>query len=221
MINLLLAIESAELRASFRRRILGAQDLRVLAEADRLECACDPLRLQGVDVVMAALPLRGVPSAGALVAALRSQAPRSRVLLLGGASEAGVQAEGQAAADEAARALQAGAMGWLPRECGAGTLLPAVRNVASGRRVFPPAVLRAWLDAGQPMTRGPLAGLTPCEYEVLRMATDGLTVTSIGRALQLSHQAIHVTMSTVRRKLDAPSDFGLMRLVAEQRLYQG
>lgn len=194
MINVLLAIESADLRAAFRRRILGAPDLRVLAEADHLEAACAALRLQGVDVILAALPLGGCAAAAALVPALRWQAPHSRVLLLGSASEAG----GPTADDEALQALQAGAMGWLPCQCEAGALLPAVRSVATGRRVFSPAVLRTWLDAGQAMTRGPLAGLTLREYEVLRMATDGLTVTSIGRALQLSHQAIHGTMSTVR-----------------------
>ncbi|MEK8049351.1 response regulator transcription factor [Ideonella sp. DXS22W] len=216
MIHVMLAIESAELRASFRRRISGAPDLRVLAEAESLDRACEPLRLQGVDVVLAALPLAGATTAAGLVGALRRQAPQARVLLLGGPASAA--ATGPC---DASLALQAGAMGWMPHECEAGALLPAVRGVASGRRVFPPAVLRTWLDAGQPMTRGPLAGLTPREYEVLRMATDGLTVTSIGRALQLSHQAIHGTMSSVRRKLDAPSDFSLMRLVAEQRLYHG
>jgi DNA-binding NarL/FixJ family response regulator len=62
-----------------------------------------------------------------------------------------------------------------------------------------------------------LARLTPREFEVLRMSTDGMPTLAVAAALHLSEN----TMSLVRQKLEVHSDFGLMRLVKEQGLVAG
>ena len=63
-----------------------------------------------------------------------------------------------------------------------------------------------------------LADLTVREFEILRMATDGMGTPAIARALHLSDKTVYNTMSLVRNKLGVHSDFALMRLVTEHGL---
>ncbi|MDT7837181.1 response regulator [Aquabacterium sp. OR-4] len=208
MITVMLLDDHAVVRAGYRRWIDDQPDLKVVAEAATSAQACELLRQQPVDVAVVDLMLKDDSGLEA-IRRLRSRSPGIRVLVFTMHSHEGY----------ALQALRSGAMGYLTKDSSPDEMLHALREVAAGRRVFAAEVVQAWLADGQALPAGPLARLTPREFEVLRMATDGLSTAAIARALHLSEKTIHNTMSLVRQKLGAHSDFSLMRLVTEQGLF--
>lgn len=209
MTNVMLLDDHAVVRAGYRRWIDDQPDFCVVAEAATSAQACELLRLHRVDVAVVDLMLKDDSGLEA-IRRVRSRSPNTRVLVFTMHSHEGY----------ALQALRSGAMGYLTKDSSPEEMLHALREVAAGRRVFSSEVVQAWLADGQALPAGPLARLTPREFEVLRMATDGLTVPAIARALHLSDKTIHNTLSLVRQKLGVQSDFSLMRLVAEHGLFQ-
>jgi DNA-binding NarL/FixJ family response regulator len=118
----------------------------------------------------------------------------------------------------ALQAVRAGATGYLSKAGTPQALTAAVREVAAGRRVLPEGLAAAGQNASPQRLPNPLGQLTPREFEVLRLAVDGLAHADIARALHLSEKTIVNTLSRVRQKLGSPTDFGLMRLLAGQGL---
>jgi DNA-binding NarL/FixJ family response regulator len=207
VIKVLLLDDHAVVRAGYRQWINGEDDLTVVAEASTSAQACDLVRQHEVDVAVVDLSLKDDSGLEA-IRRIRARSPRTRVLVFTMHAHEGY----------ALQALRAGAVGYLTKDCAPEAVLDAVRMVAAGRRIFSGDVAQAWLADKQPVKRSPLSLLTPREFEILRMATDGMTTPAIALALHLSDKTIYNTMSLVRQKLGVHSDFGLMRLVAEQGL---
>jgi len=207
MIKVLLLDDHAVVRAGYRQWIDGEPDLHVVAEASTSAQACDAVRQFEVDVAVVDLSLKD-DSGMEAIRRVRARSPRTCVLVFTMHAHEGY----------ALQALRAGAMGYLTKDCAPEDMLAALREVYAGRRMFSSAVVQAWLDAAGTGRANPLSQLTPREFEVLRMATDGMTTAAIARALHLSDKTIHNTMSLVRQKLAVHSDFGLMRLVTEHGL---
>lgn len=207
VLQVLLLDDHAVVRAGYRQWIDGEDDMRVVAEAATSAEACAVVRAQAIDVAVVDLSLKDDSGLEA-IRRIRARSPRTRVLVLTMHAHEGY----------ALQALRAGAMGYLTKDKPPEAVLDALRLVAAGRRIFSSEVAQAWLGDRPPALLNPLAQLTPREFEVLRMAVDGLGTQAIARALHLSDKTIHNTMSTVRSKLGVQSDFALMRLVTEHGL---
>jgi DNA-binding NarL/FixJ family response regulator len=74
----------------------------------------------------------------------------------------------------------------------------AVRDVAAGRTVLDPEVVRLLL------TRSPVAALTPREREVLALAAEGRSNAAIARRLVVSEAAVAKHVNAILMKLDLP-----------------
>lgn len=207
MINVLLLDDHAVVRAGYRQWINSERDMVVVAEAGTSAQACDLVRLHHVDVAVVDLSLKDDSGLEA-IRRIRAHSPHTRVLVFTMHANEGY----------ALQAMRAGAVGYLTKDNPPEAVLDALRMVASGRRFFTSEVAQAWLADHQAARTSPLSCLTPREFEVLRMATDGMSTPAIARALHLSDKTIHNTMSLVRSKLGVHNDFGLMRLVTEQGL---
>lgn len=102
--------------------------------------------------------------------------------------------------DSVARALHAGAHGYLTKEAGRVEIAAALRAAAAGHATFAPSVsarlVAALPPAGsnEPATRdrpvGPPDGLTPREVEVLSLVARGLTNVEIGRTLFIGETTV-------------------------------
>lgn len=107
---------------------------------------------------------------------------------------------GNAPAKTAREALEAGAMGFIPKTMGAQSLLNAVRFMSAGEKYVPLDLMR---DEEQASAHPLAAKLTPRELEVLEGLCRGLSNKEIARELDLQEVTIKLHVRTLCRKLDA------------------
>lgn len=118
--------------------------------------------------------------------------------------------------DIVARALQAGASGFLLKDIAAGGLVEAVRTVADGDAVLSPQVTRRviagytamWSSAGPGHEESrsghvpvPLTALTQRESEVLDLVAEGMSNAEIAGSLYLAETTVKSHVSSVLVKL--------------------
>jgi DNA-binding NarL/FixJ family response regulator len=108
-----------------------------------------------------------------------------------------------------ARALRAGAAGFLLKDCGPDELIHAVRVVAQGHSILSPAVTRALMDryltrdsVCADVARQRISVLTEREHDVLVMLGNGLSNADIGRRLHLGEGTVKTYVSRILTKLD-------------------
>ena len=107
-----------------------------------------------------------------------------------------------------ARAIRAGAVGFLTKDCELREVVDAIRAVASGEVLVSPAIAQAMLAQfpEEPVanevvdTNGPL---TRREKEVLQSVADGRSTTEIGRELFISVKTVKNHLASIYAKLDA------------------
>jgi DNA-binding NarL/FixJ family response regulator len=110
---------------------------------------------------------------------------------------------------EVRRALDAGAMGFIPKHESARVMLSALRLVLAGGIYIPPMLMKK--DA--PTTDGPL---TPRQLDVLEFLIQGKSNKEIGRALGLSEATVKAHLAAVFRSLNVDNRTEAVQ-VAEQR----
>lgn len=209
MIRVLLLDDHAVVRAGYRQLIDAEADMRVVAACATSAQACEQLRLQTVDVAVVDLSLKDDSGLQA-IQALRARAPALRVLVF----------TMHAQQSYAVQALRVGALGYLTKDSDPQAMLAAVREVAQGRRAFSREVIEALLEARDPASGGPLRQLTPREFEVLRLAAQGLATRTIAEAMHLGDKTVLNYMSLIRQKLGAANDLQLLRLAARHGLVE-
>jgi len=103
--------------------------------------------------------------------------------------------------------LQAGAVGYLPKTVGLDALLEAIRAVARGESVLPPAVAAVVVRhlAGKESLEEQVRPLTDRELEVLRLAAQGLTNYDIAQQLYISVRTVEAHLTHVYNKLGVSS----------------
>jgi DNA-binding NarL/FixJ family response regulator len=103
--------------------------------------------------------------------------------------------------------LEAGAVGYLPKTVGLDELLEAIRAVARGESVLPPAVAAVVVRhmAGKETPAEPVQPLTDRELEVLQLAAQGLTNYDIAQRLYISVRTVEAHLTHVYNKLGAGS----------------
>ena len=107
-----------------------------------------------------------------------------------------------------ARAICAGAAGFLTKDCELREVVDAVRTVAAGEQLVTPDIAQAMLAQfpEEPVenvvveTNGPL---TRREKEVLQAVADGRSTTEIGRELFISVKTVKNHLASIYAKLDA------------------
>jgi DNA-binding NarL/FixJ family response regulator len=114
-----------------------------------------------------------------------------------------------------AAALDAGAAGYLVKDCAADELTRAIRVVAGGRIYLSPAVAGLVVNgykAGRPQPKTSIfAVLTPREREVLQLIAEGHATKAIAERLHLSVKTIGTHREHLMCKLDTRSMAGLVK----------
>jgi DNA-binding NarL/FixJ family response regulator len=110
---------------------------------------------------------------------------------------------------EVRQALDAGAMGFIPKHESARVMLSALRLVLSGGIYIPPMLMKK--DA--PSADGPL---TPRQLDVLKYLIQGKSNKEIGRELGLSEATVKAHLAAVFRSLNVDNRTEAVQ-VAEQR----
>jgi DNA-binding NarL/FixJ family response regulator len=143
-----------------------------------------------------------------LVAGVRSGQPSVRIVVLAEKDDP----------RRAALALQAGASGWVAKDCSLSRLLTVIRGVLRDETHLPPAlltgVLRELTAARKHRTESErlVESLTPREREVLRCMVAGLGRKAVAERLFLSPHTVRTHMQNVLGKLGVHSTLAAVAL---------
>ena len=109
--------------------------------------------------------------------------------------------------DVMARAIQAGAVGYLVKDCSIDDVLATVRLAASGEAVLSPGLASSMLAdmkrRVKPAGNGDAPTISAREEEVLQLVADGLALPEVAAALFISVKTVKNHLASIYAKLDA------------------
>ncbi len=183
-IRILIVDDHAMVRFALAEAIAGESDLVLVAEAANGNEALEHYRKHRPDVVTMDFHLPGADGV-VTTAWLRNEFADARVLLLS-------VFEGE---EDIWRAVQAGALGYVPKSAEIAEILEGIRELAADRGFFTPAI------AARLEERRSRDTLSPRELQVLREIVAGHSNKEISTSLGLSEAAVKLYISNTLAKL--------------------
>ena len=199
MIRVLLADDHSIVRDGLKRILAATVDLQVAGEAASGDQALALVRANDYDVAILDMSMPGLSGLD-LIKRLKLEKPKLRLLVLS------MHGERQ----YAARALKAGAAGYLNKDSAAEQLLGALRKIAAGGVHVGDTAAAALIRAGD---KPPHETLSDREFEV-----EGLGPTEIAERLHLSVKTVSTHKTRVLEKLSLDSTADLVRYAVEHKL---
>ena len=202
MIRVLIADDHKIVRDGLKRILAATPDLQVAAEAASGDEALGLVKANDYDIAMLDLSMPGL-SGIALIKRVKSEKPKLRVLVLS------MHGEHQ----YAARALKAGASGYITKDSAAEQLVGALRKIAAGGVHISEAAASALVAPASKHE-----SLSDREFEVMRLLVEGLGPSEIGERLHLSVKTISTHKTRILEKLKLGSTAELVRYALENKL---
>jgi two-component system invasion response regulator UvrY len=115
----------------------------------------------------------------------------------------------------AARAIEAGAKGYIAKNDDPSLFIEAVRQVARGGVYLHPDMARQIAFLRNNVGANKVAALNARELEILRMLAAGKSMGNIADALHVSYKTVANNCTALKQKLGARSSMDLMRLAME------
>jgi DNA-binding NarL/FixJ family response regulator len=188
MIDVLLVDDHLIVREGLRGMLSAEPDLSVVGEAGAGPEAVALVGVRAPDVVLMDLRMPGGDGVAA-TAAITAQHPGTRVVVL---TTYDTDAD-------ILRAVEAGAAGYLLKDCSQAELTSAIRAAARGETVLTPSVAARLVSR----MRGPQPeSLSPREVEVLGLVAIGRTNAEIGRELHIAEATVKTHLLRAFTKLD-------------------
>jgi len=202
--KILLVDDHVVVRAGVRRLLATEVDASIL-EAESSQEALDLCRRERPDLIV--LDLNLTDSSGLeLLRRLVQLDKAAKILVLSMHSEPVY----------AARALQAGARGYISKSASAEEFVDAVRQVGKGGHYIEREIA-AELAVGKFSKKDPLDQLTTREVDILRLLGEGKSYTQIAAALGVSYKTVANSSSMIKDKLAVETTADLIRLSVESR----
>lgn len=208
MIRVLIADDHPIVLEGIRRLLEMEADIHIVAEArDGVEAVdlCQSLK-PDVAIVDFAMPrLDGMETTQRLAGVC----PRTRVIIL----------TMHDSEQQAARLLQAGAAGFIPKGASADEVANAIRKVHAGGAYISPKVLEKIGRHIRDVTAtNPLLSLSEREVQVLKAIVEGKKTARIAADLHLSTSTVHSYRYRMMKKLDVQGNSGLVRFALANKL---
>jgi two-component system invasion response regulator UvrY len=197
-----LLVDDHELvRAGFRRLLEDGEQFEVIAEAGSGEQAVQDYVKYHPQVVVMDISMPGIGGVGAIERII-ARDPRARILVLSVHEDSVFTT----------RALQAGALGFIPKRSAPEEMLRAVEQVSNGKTCIDPEI--AQQIAVQKLTGSDnlLDALSQREFEVFRLLAEGKTVNEIADILSLSPKTVGTHHTNIKQKLNVSNSAELARL---------
>jgi DNA-binding NarL/FixJ family response regulator len=213
LINIIIVDSHILVRKGIRALLVSRPDLNVVAEAGTYNEALEQLELHRVDVVIFDIAMP-VPAPGRdsldLIAHVRTAQPAARMMVLTMHTEN----------EYAARALKAGAHGYVTKDVTPELLIDGIRRVAGGDLFLSPNIAQSLaLRVALQEDIAPLhQRLSRREQAVFGMLADGKTIHDIARGLTLSAKTVSAHKLNVLRKLNMRTVGELVRYAIEHHL---
>ncbi len=194
MPTVLVADDHPLFRVALRNAVARALPTATIREAESVDALYALIeRESDADLLLLDLNMPGAHGFSALVH-LRAHYPQLPVMVVSAREEPAVMR----------RALDHGAVGFLPKSADAGTLGEAIDAVLAGDRWAPASALKAPAAGAEEHDAAQrVRDLTPQQFRVLQMLGDGLLNKQIAYELGVSEATIKAHMTAILRKLGA------------------
>ena len=203
MIRVLIADDHNIVRDGLKRILSAHAEVDVTGEAADGDQALALVRAHEYDLAMVDMSMPGLSGID-LIKRLKLEKPKLRILVLS------MHGERQ----YAARALKAGASGYLNKDSAAELLVGAIRKIAAGGVHIGDAAAASLVSAD----KAPHEALSNREFEVLRLLVEGLGPTDIGDKLHLSVKTVSTHKTRIQEKLNVSSTAALVRYALDHKL---
>ncbi len=203
MIRILLADDHKIVRDGLKRILAACADISVAGEAPSGDEALALVKANDYDVAMLDLSMPGLSGLD-LIKRLKLEKPKLRILVL---SMHGEQ-------QYAARALKAGASGYLNKDSAAELLVAALRKIAAGGVHIGEAAAASLVSGGKTHE-----ALSDREFEVMRLLVEGLGPTAIAERLHLSVKTVSTHKTRILEKLGLGGTAELVRYAMENKIF--
>ena len=198
VIRLLIADDQALVRGALAALLGLETDIEVVAQVGRGDEVVDAARASGATVALLDIEMPGIDGIAA-AALLRNEVPGCRALIVTTFGRPGYLA----------RAMQAGASGFVVKDTPAAELADAVRRVSLGLRVVDPQLAAESLAQGD-------SPLTERETDVLSAARTGGSIADIARAVHLSEGTVRNHLSSAIGKTGGRNRGDAVRVAVER-----
>jgi DNA-binding NarL/FixJ family response regulator len=176
------------------RRVLEDAGVETILDAADLVTGYRLYRRHAPDVVIVDLALQGDGLAGlSLIQRIKAHNARARVLVFSMHSDPAI----------VARALQAGATGYVLKDTSSDDLMAAFEKVKAGLPYLGNELALEVALVGTGVRRDPLADLTPRELRTLGLLAEGKPYGRIAEELNVSYKTVVNTCSQLKDKLQA------------------
>ncbi|KTS92032.1 MerR family transcriptional regulator [Microbacterium testaceum] len=198
VIRLLIADDQALVRGALAALLGLEHDIEVVAQVGRGDEVVEAARASEATVALLDIEMPGIDGIAA-ASLLRSEVPGCRALIVTTFGRPGYLA----------RAMQAGASGFVVKDTPAAELADAVRRVSLGLRVVDPALAAESLAQGD-------SPLTERETDVLAAARDGGSIADIARTVHLSEGTVKNHLSSAIGKTGGRNRADAVRVAVER-----
>ncbi|HUY03894.1 MAG TPA: response regulator transcription factor [Rhodocyclaceae bacterium] len=207
MIRIAIADDHAIVRGGLKQILAMTPDIAVTAEATNVSDVIDVMRHGELDLLLLDMAMPGI-SGVELIVLLQRERPSLPLLILS------MHNEGQIVA----RALKAGASGYVTKDSDPEILLAAIRKVAGGGRFIDPALVDVMVFEASGRDLAPHELLTEREFQVLDMIAAGQTIGAIADCLHLSPKTVSTHKMRLMHKLEIDSNVDLVRYAIKHGL---
>lgn len=177
-------------------------------EAEDVGSALDLWRAERPDVVVLDLNIPGDGGGMAVLRTIREENPAVPVLIFSMHEDPAI----------AARALKAGARGYVTKNDAPDSLASAIGTVLAGRIHLDSGLARDLALMSLSPPSDPLAALTQREREILALVGRGMTAAAIAERLGISQKTVANTCTQIKDKLGADSARALIRIAIDNGL---
>ncbi|HTP90543.1 MAG TPA: response regulator transcription factor [Xanthobacteraceae bacterium] len=175
------------------RRMLEAAGVETVLEARDIASGYRLYRRHHPDVVVIDLAMQGSGLSGlSLIRRVRSHDPGARILVFSMHSDPII----------VARALEAGAIGYVLKDTSADELLKAFEKVRAGAPYLSNELAMQVALVHAPTRQNPLAELTQRELQTLSLLAEGKPYGRIAEELNVSYKTVVNVCSQLKHKLD-------------------
>jgi two-component system invasion response regulator UvrY len=209
MIRILIADDHKLVRDGLRQILANVPDFEVVAEAASGDEVLALIKAGESDLVLLDMSMPGLSGIN-LIKRLKLERPKQRILVLS------MHGERQ----YAARALKAGASGYLTKDSASEQLVGAIRKVAGGGVYITEAAAQSLVESTGDRQQSPHALLSDREFEIFRLIAAGLGPTEIGDRLNLSVKTVSTHKTRILQKMNLGNTAELVRYALEHDLLE-
>jgi two-component system, NarL family, invasion response regulator UvrY len=209
VIRILIADDHELVRDGLRQILVGVSDFQVVAEAASGDEVLILIKAGEPDLVLLDMSMPGLSGIN-LIKRLKLERPKLRILVLS------MHGERQ----YAARALKAGASGYLTKDSASAQLVGAIRKVAAGGVYITEAAAQSLVESTGDRQQSPHALLSDREFEIFRLIAAGQGPTEIGDRLNLSVKTVSTHKTRILQKMNLGNTAELVRYALEHDLLE-